>query len=99
MSTKIKPKSLQIVYWNANGLLGKLDELVEFALRLAPDVMLVQETHLRANKSVKIPNYTGYRTDRALGRGGGTAAFVKNQIDHFPVNATVHNNIEVTTVV
>ncbi|GFV58248.1 probable RNA-directed DNA polymerase from transposon X-element [Trichonephila clavipes] len=59
----------------------------DFVDKHAPDVFLIQETHLRPEDSFKIPNYRCYRNDRthpAPGRGV-TAVLIKNCIPHYHV--------------
>ncbi|GFW51197.1 probable RNA-directed DNA polymerase from transposon X-element [Trichonephila clavipes] len=59
----------------------------DFVDKHAPDLFLIQETHLRPEYSFKIPNYFCYRNDRthpAPGRGG-TAILIKNCIPHYHV--------------
>ncbi|GFY62688.1 putative RNA-directed DNA polymerase from transposon X-element [Trichonephila inaurata madagascariensis] len=59
----------------------------DFVDKHSPDILLIQETHLRPEHSFKIPNYNCYRTDRthpAPGRGG-TALLIKNCISHYHV--------------
>ncbi|GFU97599.1 putative RNA-directed DNA polymerase from transposon X-element [Trichonephila clavipes] len=58
-----------------------------FVDKHAPDVFLIQETHLRSEHSFKIPNYSCYRNDRthpAPGRGG-TVILIKNCTSHYHV--------------
>ncbi|GFX09102.1 RNA-directed DNA polymerase from mobile element jockey [Trichonephila clavipes] len=59
----------------------------DFVDKHAPDLFLIQETHLRPEDSFRIPNYRCYRNDRtrpAPGRGG-TAVLIKNCIPHYHV--------------
>ncbi|GFW59861.1 probable RNA-directed DNA polymerase from transposon X-element [Trichonephila clavipes] len=59
----------------------------DFVDKHAPDLFLIQETHLRPEDSFKIPNYRCYRNDRthpAPGRDG-TAVLIKNCIPHYHV--------------
>lgn len=61
---KMKPHSLQIAYWNANGLKTHQPELLDIVLELDLDNMLIQETHLKGGDKIQYPNYTTYITDR-----------------------------------
>ncbi|KAF8789881.1 Nucleic-acid-binding protein transposon like protein [Argiope bruennichi] len=79
-----KFNSLNIVPWNAGGVRHKFKELKYFILDWAPDVIAIQETHLRPFDNFKIPNYSSYRTDRLTHKGGGTAILIKNSIPHHP---------------
>ncbi|GFW02628.1 probable RNA-directed DNA polymerase from transposon X-element [Trichonephila clavipes] len=59
----------------------------DFIDKHAPDLLLLQETHLRPEHSFSIPNYICYRNDRTNSvRGwGGTAILIKRNISHFHV--------------
>jgi hypothetical protein len=43
---------------------------------------LFSETHLKPHERFFIPNYRVYRTDRYLGKKGGTAVAVRKGIPH-----------------
>ncbi|GFY46740.1 putative RNA-directed DNA polymerase from transposon X-element [Trichonephila inaurata madagascariensis] len=78
---------LSIFSWNADGVRSRIVEIRDFVDKHSPDILLLQETHLRPEHSFKIPNYICYRTDRthpAPGRGG-TAFLIKNCISHYHV--------------
>ncbi|GFV73697.1 probable RNA-directed DNA polymerase from transposon X-element [Trichonephila clavipes] len=78
---------LSIYSWNADGVRSRIVEIRDFIDKHAPDLFLIQETHLRPEHSFKIPNYSCYRNDRthpAPGRGG-TAILIKNCISHYHV--------------
>ncbi|GFT01091.1 probable RNA-directed DNA polymerase from transposon X-element [Trichonephila clavipes] len=58
----------------------------DFVDKHAPDLFLIQETHLRPEDSFKIPNYRCYRNDRThQPLAGGTAVLIKNCIPHYHV--------------
>ena len=99
MTNTLKPYSLSVVFWNANGLAPKRDELHEFVSRHNLDVILVQETFLKPDINPKIPNYRLYRNDRLTGRGGGTAIYVKSSIEHHLFYTPALQHIEATTVI
>lgn len=61
------------------------------------DIALVGETHWRAGDVFTIPNYTTYKYIRD-GRGGGTAVFIKSNIEHYQVNITQQVTLESTVV-
>ncbi|GFW12123.1 RNA-directed DNA polymerase from mobile element jockey [Trichonephila clavipes] len=63
-----------------------------------PDVIGIQETHLRPADRVSIPNYTCHRSDRTTHRGGGTAILVKNSIRHHAIVNT-SNTFKNTSVI
>ncbi|KAF8788678.1 Nucleic-acid-binding protein transposon like protein [Argiope bruennichi] len=76
----------------------KYKELKYFILDWAPDVIAIQETHLRPSDNLKIPNYTSYRTDRLTHKGGGTAILIKNSIPHHPtqISSTSFENTAIS---
>ncbi|GFX69505.1 RNA-directed DNA polymerase from mobile element jockey [Trichonephila clavipes] len=84
--------------WNANGLKSNLEELKDCIIDYNPDVIGIQETHLRPADRVSIPNYTCHRSDRTTHRGGGTALFVKNSIRHHAI-LNVSNTFENSSVI
>lgn len=93
-----KPKSLQIVSWNVNGLRKSKLEIEEILERYNVDVMALQETKLRREIELKFPGYQVYRRDRDA-RGGGVALLVKRTIDHHPIVTPELENIEATAIV
>ncbi|GLV46073.1 hypothetical protein CBL_05159 [Carabus blaptoides fortunei] len=88
-----RPKSLKIAFWNIAGLRSGRNEAELFADDHNIDVLLLNETHLRACDNPKIRNYSLYRTNRD-GAGGGTAIYIRSSL----VSATAVN-IEATAVV
>ncbi|GFW38610.1 probable RNA-directed DNA polymerase from transposon X-element [Trichonephila clavipes] len=84
--------------WNANGLKNNLEELKDCIIDYNPDVIGIQETHLRPADRVSIPNYTCHRSDRTTHRGGGTALFVKISIRHHAI-LNVSNTFENSSVI
>ena len=95
---KKKPSFLRIIAWNANGLSNKLQEFREFVTRFQVDVALVSETHLKPSHRANVANFKCHRNDRLTGRGGGTAIYVKNNLDHYEVPLPVLE-IETTAIV
>lgn len=76
------PAALKIAYWNAQSLLQKKLELQNFMYQHNIDIMLVGETYLKPTKNLKIANYTCHRNDRIDNQGGGTAIYMKNNLNH-----------------
>ncbi|GFT84406.1 probable RNA-directed DNA polymerase from transposon X-element [Trichonephila clavipes] len=95
---------LNIISWNANGLLSKkkkkISEFKIFVEKYSPDIILIQETHLRPSHNININNYKCYRNDRqTAGRpSGGTLILIKKSIPHYntPIPQLFH--VEATTV-
>ncbi|GFX55683.1 RNA-directed DNA polymerase from mobile element jockey [Trichonephila clavipes] len=90
--------TLRVYSWNANGVKKNLEELKDSIIFHNPDLIRIQETHLRPPDRISIPNYTCHRSDRLTHRGGGTAIFVKNSIKHHAILST-SNTFENTTVI
>lgn len=91
--------SLQIAFWNTNGLQSARNELAEFVERHDIDAILLCETRLRQNiRDPRIPGFTLYRTDRQTGPGGGTAIYVRNHIPHFVMATPNTQNLEATGI-
>lgn len=65
-----------------------------------PDILLLNETKLRTQRTLKIPNYTIYRKDGELGQGGVVLA-VKNSLPHDSVEAydPEVRNLQLLTIV
>lgn len=78
--------AVYIVSWNCNGIQGRLDEFKEFIKEHTPDLILLQETHLRPANPLKIPNYDIIRNDYPiLSRGRairGTAICIKKDTNY-----------------
>jgi hypothetical protein len=90
---------LRLVFWNANGLQNKRHDLELFARHHALDVILVNETHLRAGYRANIPGYVLHRDDRTDRKGGGTAIYIKSGLRHYKEPTPVLLHAEVTSVV
>ncbi|GFW61862.1 RNA-directed DNA polymerase from mobile element jockey [Trichonephila clavipes] len=74
------PIGLSLCSWNANGLLRKYAELRIFIEKHSPDILLIQETHLRPSHNFNIANYTCHRNDR-ISEGARTAEFTDAVIE------------------
>ena len=98
-----KPKTLAILYWNANGgIKGKTPELLHLLQTYKIQVALINETHLHPNIKWAVPGYTVIRTDRPnstpLCHGGGTAVLLKIGIQHHQVPMELTEKLEATAV-
>ncbi|GFV94215.1 probable RNA-directed DNA polymerase from transposon X-element [Trichonephila clavipes] len=91
---------LSLCSWNANGLLSKIFEFNLFVEKYDPDILLLQETHLRPTHNTNIKNYTCYRNDRITDgpATGGTLIFIKNSIPHVNPPTPTFHHVEATTV-
>ena len=94
---------LKIVFWNANGLNPKLNELSAFINQNKIDIVLIGETKLNPSTKIKIRNYHLYRTDAIPRPGsaasGGTAILIHRRIVHkqIPLTTTLYStSIEIS---
>ncbi|GFX76071.1 probable RNA-directed DNA polymerase from transposon X-element [Trichonephila clavipes] len=96
-----KTIGLKLCSWNANGILNKISEFKTFVEKYSPDLLLIQETHLRPHHNINIPNYNCYRNDRiGDGRaGGGTLILTKKNVSHYNIPTPTLNHYEATVVV
>ncbi|GFU73150.1 probable RNA-directed DNA polymerase from transposon X-element [Trichonephila clavipes] len=97
------PIGLSLCSWNANGILSKITELKVFIEQHSPDLILIQETHLRPTHNINIANYT-CRNDRPTSSdnnraSGGTLILVKNAINHYSLPTPPLQTIEATVVI
>lgn len=65
--------TLRVLQWNANGIMGKRDDLLALAGRLGSDVLIICETKLRDSDKLFLPGFFTIRHDRVGGRGRGGA--------------------------
>lgn len=71
------------MYWNADGIRLKIDELMDLLLDLSIDIVAISETRLSPNACLDTPGYTLYRQDKhANGKGQGVAILIKHNIVH-----------------
>lgn len=74
---------LKFLYWNAEGLENKVEELQRIMKKNRISITMVNETHLTSKSRVSIPGYSVYRTDREGDTPyGGTALIIKKNIKH-----------------
>ena len=68
---------------NANGLTGKLDDMLNFMVNHNVDIAAIQETKWTTkSRAPKTPGYTIIRQDRCRDRGGGLAFFIRDNIPY-----------------
>lgn len=91
---------LTILQWNANGLKSRSAELKQFISqsKIKPDVICIQETHLKTNHKFQIVGYDCIRRDRLDRPMGGVAIFIKQEIRHSQLpnaNNTEHISVKI----
>jgi hypothetical protein len=97
MATRIY-RPLEVIAFNENGIARQRYELSKQLQELHVDVALFSGIHLKSHERFFIPNYHFYRTDRYLGRKGGTAVAVRKGIPHYHVNLPPLVSVEATGV-
>lgn len=95
---RLKPNSLTIGIYNANGLRGMKDEVVNFLSDHSVDIFLVQETFYRpAIRAFRVPGFCQVRNDRIDGRPfGGTLIFYKRSLHCISLDPPPLTNMEVS---
>lgn len=81
---------LKLTQWNCQSVGNKRPEL-EFRAQDS-DIWLLSETWLRKGDRINIRNFDCKRRDRSLGRGGGVAILIKNNIEYSQVDITYNCN-------
>jgi len=78
--------SLNILFWNCNGIKHKINELDTFSKLNYIHIILFQETRIIATTPLKLPNFFTYRQDRTpkplTPPSGGTAILIRKNIVH-----------------
>jgi len=54
---------LKIIFWNANGIQQKINELSALLNKIKVDIILIGETKLHPNNLLKFQNFHTYRSD------------------------------------
>ncbi|XP_059819321.1 uncharacterized protein LOC132390792 [Hypanus sabinus] len=84
-SNRERTNGLKTLYLNARSVRNKADEF-EAQVRMGNyDVAGITETRLKGDQTweMNVQEYTCYRRDRNVGRGGGVALLVRNEIQSF----------------
>lgn len=73
----------KILFWNANSIHDKLDELYHLMTIKHIHIACISETFLKPHhKLTSHDNFVIHRNDRIEGRGGGVAIIIKKEISH-----------------
>ena len=93
--------SLNIIFWDCNGIKHKINELQTFTRLNNIQIILLQETKISPSTILKIPNYFIYRQDRPLSTrsptAGSTAIRIrKNIVNNYDNLKTSHGS---TTII
>ena len=78
---------LKIVQWNLRNFSTHRPYLQHLIDRTQPDIICLQETHLKDKQKSRLSNYQfpPLRKDRSNALGGGVAIFIKNSVPYTPV--------------
>lgn len=75
--------SIRIATWNADGLVNRRLELINFLNIHNIDIMLISETHFTHRTFFNVPNYIVYNCNRPDDRAyGGSAIIIRRSICH-----------------
>ena len=74
------PRKLNILQWNAEGIMKKKRDLAERMEKEKIDIVCVQETHLNVSHRFQVRGYETFRVDREGRHKGGVLMLVRNSI-------------------
>lgn len=96
-SSRVKPRSLKLGFFNACGVREQRDEIATFLRDHNLDIFLVQESFLKpSHRDPKIANYKLVRNDRPLRGGGGTLIYYKRSLYCMPIDPPPLSHFEVS---
>lgn len=99
MSNKNYFSPITIMHWNANGIIAKMTELLNFVAEHNPDFIMLNETHTKPTNKITIPNYQTYKCDRITHQGGGSAILAHRKYITSVFNISSKDNIDETSIV
>ena len=82
--------NVHILHININGLFGRKTELIHYLNECTPHLVTLNETKLRNQTKIKIPNYHLIRRDRAT-NGGGVAILVRKDLKYNEIDTSEFN--------
>ncbi|GBN97935.1 hypothetical protein AVEN_150288-1 [Araneus ventricosus] len=99
MFNSYRTNSLLLVNWSAGDIKGKFRQLKYFISDWQPDIIVIQEIHLRPAGILKFPNYTTYRSVCPTYRVGCKTKVIRNSNNHksTPISTTFFENTTVST--
>ena len=74
------PRKLNILQWNAEGIMKKKRDLAERMEKEKIDIVCAQETHLNVSHRFQVRGYETFRVDREGRHKGGVLMLVRNSI-------------------
>lgn len=89
---------LRMFAWNACSVKLKSLELSAAISTYKLDMILISETWLRPGDRFRLPNFVVHRSDRLIGRCGGTALAVRKSIRHTRIHLPDLVSLEATAI-
>ena len=81
VSTPTPTSCIRLMQWNANGISGKITELLTFIHSNNVNIVAIQETKLtNKTKPLKTPGWAAVRLDHHMNKGGGLLMLIKDTI-------------------
>lgn len=96
--------TINLLYWNANGLRNKIHEVYDFMIDNHIDVCCVSETHFNSQTRVPShPDFTLHRLDRETDEdiqraAGGVAIIVRRNLKHSQIESPIVNVLEAIAI-
>ena len=85
---------LRQMQWNANGISGKITELLTFLHNNNVNIVAIQEVELtNKTKPLKTPGWAAVRLDRHKNKGGGLLIIIKDTIPYIDNTAALPQSI------
>ena len=75
---------LKLLQWNAQNIKSHLAYFMKYmsSLTNTPDIICIQETHLKPKHNFSLPGYVPVRKDRTFAEKGGLLTLVKSSISY-----------------
>lgn len=90
-------QNFKVISWNANGLNSHLEELLQFLeiSNILPDFLCIQETWIYDNILPQIPGYNSIHTFRINKQGGGSAIYIKDDINYYSIENINFTDVDI----
>ena len=76
--------ALTLLQWNAQNIKAHFAFFYRYlaSINFSPDIICIQESHLKPHLEFKLKGYIPFRKDRTFARNGGVLTLIKNNISH-----------------
>ena len=98
LSTSFNSSKLKLAHVNIRSCRNKEVEISVFLKENDIDILTLNETWLKNNFKLDIPNYTITRKDRPSRQGGGVAILVRNDINIIDTCSNINTDNEAITI-